>query len=165
MLESDHFTHSVLREKIVEHVFIAEVLRAMWRRGLFDMEVLHAEFDTAGYDLVMSQGNVLRHIQLKVVGAGSNASRFTVGLKLRDKPSGCVIAVVVTPDLAIVSYRWFGGQPGQPLPDIAGMKVAKHAKANASGHKADRPGHRFIPQHKFDALDSIDQVRERLFGS
>ena len=38
-----HFRHSVLRERIVEHVFIGEVLRRLWVRGITDVEVLRSE--------------------------------------------------------------------------------------------------------------------------
>jgi hypothetical protein len=41
------------------------VLRALWCRGVFDVEVLRSEFDAHGYDLVMARGRIVRHIQLK----------------------------------------------------------------------------------------------------
>ena len=57
-----HHLYSSLREKIVEHVFVGEALRALWRRGVFDVQILRCEFDTHGYDLVMERGNIVRHI-------------------------------------------------------------------------------------------------------
>jgi hypothetical protein len=59
-----NFTHSVLRERIVEHVFVGDVLRTLWRRGVTDVEILRPEFDAHGYDVVMSCGTVVRHVQL-----------------------------------------------------------------------------------------------------
>jgi len=41
-----------------------------------------------------------------------------------DKPSGCIIWIIVTPELVLHSYLWLGGPPGQPLPDIQDMRVA-----------------------------------------
>jgi hypothetical protein len=35
-------THSTLRERIVEHVFVGDVLRTLWRRGITDVEVLRS---------------------------------------------------------------------------------------------------------------------------
>jgi hypothetical protein len=35
-----HYLHSKLREPIVEHVFVGDVLRELWSRDIFDVEVL-----------------------------------------------------------------------------------------------------------------------------
>jgi hypothetical protein len=43
-----HYEHSTLREHIVEHVFVGEALRALWRRGVVDAEVLRSDFDAHG---------------------------------------------------------------------------------------------------------------------
>ena len=51
--EVDHSEHSMLRELIIEHLFIGEGLRKLWRRGITDVEVLRSEIDTFGYDLVI----------------------------------------------------------------------------------------------------------------
>ena len=60
--EGAHSIHSTLRERIVEHVFIGDALRRLWQLGVSDVEVLRSEFDTGGYDLVMSYRKVVRHI-------------------------------------------------------------------------------------------------------
>ena len=49
------YVHSTLRERIVEHVFVGDALRALWRLGGHDVEVLRSEFDAHGYDLVMAR--------------------------------------------------------------------------------------------------------------
>ncbi len=116
---ASHFVHSTLRERIVEHVFIGEALRRLWKHGATDIEVLRSEFDAGGYDLVMSYRGVMRHIQFKSITEGGRASSVNVSLKLMEKPSGCVIWMVVSPkELDLKSYRWFCGLPGHPLPDI-----------------------------------------------
>jgi hypothetical protein len=38
--EDRHFTHSTLRERIVEHAFVGDVLRTLWRLGVTDVEIL-----------------------------------------------------------------------------------------------------------------------------
>lgn len=88
MEERAHFEHSTLREHIVEHVFVGDALRALWRRGVLDVEVLRSEFDAYGYDIVMARGPVVRHIQFKtgktkkpgdvslVVGSGAEGQRL-----------------------------------------------------------------------------------------
>lgn len=163
--ETSHYLYSTLRERIVEHVFVGDALRHLWQHRVTDVEVLRSEFDAGGYDLVMSYGKIVRHIQFKTSMTGGKAASIKASLKLMDKPSGCIIWIMVTPELKLDSYRWFGGPPGDPLPDIRNMKVAKHTKANAKGKKAERPDQRIISRNRFDSLGSLDEVLERLFGS
>jgi hypothetical protein len=120
--EGSHSIHSTLRERIVEHVFVGDALRRLWQLGVTDVEVLRSEFDAGGYDLVMSYRKVVRHIQLKSVMEDGKAANVKVSLKLMEKPSGCVLWIVLSPKLELKSYRWFGGEPGEPLPsDAAGV--------------------------------------------
>jgi hypothetical protein len=162
--ETSHYLHSTLRERIVEHVFVGDALRRLWQHRVTDVEVLRSEFDAGGYDLVMSHRRIVRHIQFKTSMADGKAASIKASLKLMAKPSGCIIWIMVTPELKLDSYRWLGGHPGDPLPDIQDMRVAKHTKANAKGKKAERPDQRIIPRSRFDSLGSLDEVLERLFG-
>jgi hypothetical protein len=162
-----HYIHSTLRERIVEHVFVGEALRRLWNHGATDVEVLRSEFDAGGYDLVMCYRKVVRHIQFKTVLENGKATRVSVALKLMEKPSGCVIWIVVSENLDLLSFRWFGNAPGEPLPDITDLtkfKVTKHARGNAEGIKLERPGHRIVPLSQFKPLPKIDDVLQRLFG-
>ncbi|AMV41198.1 hypothetical protein [Paraburkholderia caribensis] len=159
-----HYRHSVLRERIVEHVFVGDALRRLWQRGVTDVEVLRSEFDAGGYDLVMSYGPIVRHIQFKVMVAGGKRASVTANLRLMDKPSGCILWIVVAEDLDFHSFLWFGNPPGEPLPDIRELKAATHTKANAAGVKLERPGQRTVPRSAFMPLASLDAVLEQLFG-
>lgn len=159
-----NFVNSTLRERIVEHVFVGKSLQRLWQRGVTDVEVLRSEFDAGGYDLVMSLRKVVRHIQFKTSTVDGKAASTKISMNLLEKPSGCVVWIIVTPDLELQSYLWFGGAPGEPLPDIRGMKPAKHTKANAEGIKAERPNHRIVPRSRFEKLDTLDVVLGRLFG-
>lgn len=161
---AQHAVHSVLRERIVEHLFIGGVLQLLWKRGITDVEVLRSEFDAGGYDLVISYGETIRHIQLKVSVAGGKRASVTASLNLMKKPSGCILWIVVRPDLDFDSFLWFGSPPGQPLPDIREMKVATHTKANALGVKLMRPNQRSIPRGAFVRLQSLGDVVGRFFG-
>jgi len=166
-----HSLHSVLRERIVEHVFVGDVLRRLWQRGITDVEVMRSEFDAGGYDLVMARGKIVRHIQLKTMIHDGKAARTTIGIKLAEKPSGCIIWIIVDPELVLRSYLWFGGLPGEALPDITTLKVAKHSKGDATGSKNDRPNHRILPRGKFqkilddDPVKNLDSILEHLFGT
>ncbi|MCX4164840.1 MULTISPECIES: hypothetical protein [Paraburkholderia] len=159
-----HYVHSVLRERIVEHVFIGDALRRLWQHGITDVELLRSEFDAGGYDLVMSYGTIVRHIQFKAMVVGGSRASITASLNLMQKPSGCILWIVVTPALDVQSYLWFGNLPGQPLPDLREMRIAKHAKATAAGVKLERPNQRIIPRSAFTLVESMDGVLERLFG-
>ncbi|WCM23666.1 hypothetical protein NDK50_22705 [Paraburkholderia bryophila] len=160
-----HYVHSALRERIVEHVFVGEALRALWRRNITDVEVLRSEFDAGGYDLVMTYRAVVRHIQFKVSVEGGKRASITASLKLMEKPSGCIVWIVVADDLEFRSFLWYGNEPGEPLPDIREMKTARHTKANANGAKTERSGQRDVPRNAFARLASLDAVLERLFGT
>jgi hypothetical protein len=160
--DNSHFIHSVLRERIVEHVFVGDAPRRLWQRGVMEVEVLRSEFDAGGDDLVMSYQKVVRHIRFKSIMEHGKAASVKVSLKLMEKPSGCVIWIVLDPKLELKSYRWFGGAPGKPLPDVSNFKVAKAAKANAEGTKLEKLQHRVVPRGKFEQLDTLDAVLTRL---
>src|SRR5947209_5452782 len=121
-----HNEHSSYREKLIEHLFIGEVLRYLWCQSVTGAEFLRPEVDSGGYDLVIACKSVIRHIQLKSSHQEASTARQKVNLRLAEKPSGCVIWVVFDETtLALGPYLWFGGQPGQPLPDISAFPAAK----------------------------------------
>jgi hypothetical protein len=159
-------TRSSLRESIVEHLFVGAILQKLWlRKNVAQVEVLKPQVDDAGYDLVIDCNSSIRHIQLKSSRADAKRYSVDVSLKLKQKPSGCVIWVFFDPcTLSLQKFLWFGSRPGHPLPDIKDFKVAKHTKGDATGKKADRPGLRKVPKSRFEKLGSIDHVIGRLFG-
>ena len=163
---SRHTVHSTLRERIIEHVFIGHALQWFWKHRVYDVEVLRAEFDSGGYDLVMSRGSIDRHIQFKTVLGNGKPDGLKASLKLAQKPGGCIICVGVPDDLDPdgFAYHWFGDEPGRPLPAIEALRVARHTKGDATGAKNPRPGHRMIPRSRFETLPSLDALLERLFG-
>jgi hypothetical protein len=75
-----HFRQSTLRERIVEHVFIGEALRSLWRQDITNVEVLRSEFDAHGYDLVMAHRSIVRHIQFKT---GTSKPRNGIAVRSR----------------------------------------------------------------------------------
>ena len=163
--EDTHFiaalqNFSTTREKILEHRFIASVCSELWSRGSFDFAVAHSEVDNAGYDLVFEVGAVIRHIQLKATYHGGTTAKVGIQRRLGDKSSGCVVWLVHDPaSLEIRGFRWFGGGPGEPLPDLGG-KVLRHTR----GDKAQRPAHRELGKGRFVEIDSWAALTDRLFG-
>lgn len=112
----------------------------------------------------MNYRAVTRHIQFKTVTLGGKAPRVTASLKLMEKPSGCIVWIIVSPTLELVSYLWFGNAPDRQLPDISGFPVARHSKGTSMGQKNERPMHRVIAKGKFEKIASLDHILEKLFG-
>jgi hypothetical protein len=155
--------YSTLRERIVEHAFVGDALRFLWRNGVVDVEVLRSEFDAHGYDLVMAQGRVVRHIQFKT-GTSKKPGDVSVSLALADKPSGCVIWIRVTEHLDMGPFFWFGGAPGEPLPPMDGYEIPLRATHNKKGERPPRRNHRLVPSTRFEELEKMEDVLTRLFG-
>lgn len=161
---SRHTEHSSYREKLIEHLFVGELLKLAWNEHDCELEVGKPEVDNAGYDVILEAKRIVRHVQLKASYHGGKTPRQKLHIKLGDKPSGCVIWILFDEDsLELGPFLFFGGPAGQPLPDIQAHKVAKHTKANAAGEKAERPNIRVLNKGDFQALDSIEAVYERLF--
>ncbi len=161
----DHSVNSSYREKLIEHLFVAEVLRYLWRRGVTTAEFLRPEVDNGGYDLVVDCNRIIRHIQLKSSRRGAATARQTVNVRLADKPGGCVVWVQFDENtLALGPFLWFGGEPGQRLPDVSTFPTARHTKGNAQGIKMERPNIRVLPRTAFESVASVPELVERLFG-
>ena len=63
---SKHFEHSSFREKLIEHLFIGEMLKLSWLKDDCQFEGMKLEVDNAGCDIVLEENNVFR-IYLKVL--------------------------------------------------------------------------------------------------
>lgn len=164
MSDVSHSLDSSLREKVLEHLFVGELLRCLWCRGVRHIEVLRGEVDRAGYDLVLEANGVLRHVQFKASFNGAKTSKVSVHTALAAKQSGCVIWIRFDPEtLALGPYLWFGGNPGEPLPALGG-RVGRHSKADSEGHKALRSDIRVLGKGRFENLPTMSEVAEMLFG-
>ena len=164
MADSD-FLHSSRRENLIEHLFIGDVLKHLWLGGIYEVDVLRAETDAAGYDVVIEVGHISRHIQLKASAYGAATSSQKVNIALASKPSGCVVWIIFDPATMNLSpFLWFGDSPDKQLPDISGFRVAKHTKANAEGEKVERPNIRVISKGKFLQLPTMTELVKKLFS-
>jgi hypothetical protein len=159
-----HYAESSARENLIEHVFLGELLRGLWRKNVRDLEVLRPEVDSGGYDLALEFRGVTRHMQLKSSFTGARRSEVTANVKLLDRPSACILWIFFDPDtLSLGPFLWFGGAAGKRMPAL-GEKIARHTKPNAMLAKADRPGHRVIAKNRFAKLETIDEVIQKLVG-
>lgn len=163
-IRARHAEYSALRERIVEHIFIGEAMRRLWQLGVLNVEILHAEFDSSGYDLVMCCGRVMRHVQFKVSLVNGARAQVTINQRLAQAPSGCVVWLGVSEALEIMEYRWFGGEPGRPLPDLSDRALGCHTRGNAQGIKGERSNQRILTKGAFEVLGGLDETLGRLFA-
>lgn len=161
-----HTDNSSYREKLIEHLFVGELLKLSWRNGDCELEVASPEVDNSGYDVIAELRGIVRHIQLKASYVGSITTTQKVHVRLGRKPSGCVIWIYFNEEtLELGPFLFFGGGPGEPLPDIDSAKIARHSKGDASGYKAERPNIRVINKGTFRKYDTIDSLYGALFES
>lgn len=114
--------------------------------------------------MIVEACGITRHIQLKAMQAGGRRRDFDIQTRLATRPSGCVVVLLHDPvTLAITGRRLFAGAPGQPLPPL-GERAVRHAKGDATGHKAARPALRRVPLTRFEAVADIAALTDRLFG-
>ncbi|MBD9397843.1 hypothetical protein [Pseudomonas sp. PDM11] len=160
-------THqSVYREKLIEHLFVGEMLKLSWLKYGATLEVSHSLLDRSGHDIVLEANGIVRHIQLKTSAISAATSSQNTHLDLARKPSGCVIWIQFDPNtMALGPFLFFGGLPGEPLADLQGFRVGRHTKANVAGIKTDRPNIRVVPRASFVRIDSIEALYAELFGS
>lgn len=160
-----HYLHSSYREKMIEHLFVGELLKYSWKDGSCNIEISKPEVDQAGYDLVVEKGSVIRHIQLKCTELKSSTANQKVHVKLAEKPAGCVLWIVFDEStMELGPFLFYGNAPGQPLDSLEGLTVAKHTKGNAEGVKAERPNVRVLTKGKFEKMESVSGLMGRLFG-
>lgn len=164
----DAYLKSGFFEQLVEHAFISEVLQEVYYGTGQVVEVLRAEVDASGYDLVMECRGILRHIQLKTSRVGGRTASQKVNVALGRKLSGCVVWVIREEDSEEkrmkLSYRVFSDAPGKPLPSLENYKTAKHTKGDASGKKAERAAIRVVPKRAFQVVATTSELVKVLFG-
>ena len=162
---NQHSEQSSYREKLVEHLFVSELLRISWQSRNCELEVAKPEVDNAGYDLIAEAGGIIRHIQLKASYLGSRTSKQKVHQMLSEKPAGCVVWIYFDSEtLELGPFLYFGSDNRGPLPDISDLPVARHTKGNREGYKAARPNIRVVNKGRFAVCKSPLEIYEALFG-
>lgn len=164
MTQHTHF--SSYREKLIEHLFLGELLKLSWQKYGCSLEIARPEVDNSGYDAIVEANRIVRHIQIKASIVGGKTASQKIHLKLAEKPSACVLWIYFNEDtMQLGPYLYFGAsEPGKPMNSLADRKVAKHTKGNKDGFKAERQNLRVIPKSAFSAFTSMEQVYEQLFG-
>lgn len=157
-------THqSSMREKVFEHIFLGQLGAELLARGV-EYSELHSTVDWDGFDVLLEAGSIQRHTQLKVMRRGGARADLTVNTRLAMRPSGCVVWLTYDPATRdFCDIRWFGGSPGEPLPDL-GDKIAKHTRANSKGVKSERWDHRVLAASRLERLSDLSHLVDRMFG-
>ncbi len=93
-----HYAESSARENLIEHVFLGELLRGLWRKNVRDLEVLRPEVDSGGYDLALEFRGLTRHVQLKSSYRGARRAEVTASVKLLERPSACILWLFFDPE-------------------------------------------------------------------
>lgn len=161
---TQHTEYSTYREKLIEHLFIGELLKLSWLHYKCSLEIAKPEVDNSGYDVIAESSGIVRHIQIKTSVIGGKTANQKVHLRLSEKPSGCIVWIYFDDiTMSLGPFLFFGDYAGMPLPGITGYKTAKHSKGDKDGFKAERPNMRIIPKGKFKKIDSIEGIYEQLF--
>jgi hypothetical protein len=126
-----HTEHSSYREKLIEHLFIGELLKISWLHHECSLEVAKPEVDNSGYDIILETKGLIRHVQIKTSIIGGKTAFQKVHVKLAEKPSACVVWIYFNEDtMELGPFLFFGGNAGSPIPDLSECKIAKHTKGN-----------------------------------
>lgn len=157
-------TESSFVEKLVEHVIVAELLQEAWFGHRASLEVARAEVDRGGYDVILSMGSVTRHVQLRASKLGAKRGEHTIHTRLAEKPSGCVVWAFyeIIDDRIRLTYRFFGGSPGEPLPELGDRR----GKRTGSGKDARKPREntRVVGRGRFEEPTDAKGLLEHLFA-
>lgn len=163
---TQHTQHSSYREKLIEHLFLGELLKLSWLHHNCSLEIAKPEVDNSGYDAIAEANGVVRHIQIKTSLIGSATATQNLHLKLAEKPSGCVVWIYFDEkNMRLGPFLYFGSAAGKPMPSLSERKVAKHTKGTKDGFKAERQNIRILRKRDFTEIESIEGIYDQLFGA
>ncbi|MGD8586877.1 MAG: hypothetical protein PVJ75_16120 [Chloroflexota bacterium] len=123
-IRKQHYLNSSFREKLIEHLFVGELLKLSWKAGPCSLEIAKPEVDCQGYDIVAEENGVIRHIQLKASYHDATTAQQKVHIALASKPSGCIIWIYFDEEtLELGPFLFYGGPAGEPVPDLSDQRV------------------------------------------
>lgn len=155
------YRYSSARENLLEHVFIAELLKTCWLQEIYDVEVLRSEVDDCGYDLAIECRGTLRHLQLKSTHLQGKASRQNINVKVANKDGGCVVWMIFDADFVLRRFHFLGDENGKH--ELLRGRVARRTTANSKGVKPHRQNIRVVNKAKFSELGSMKELVDEMF--
>lgn len=138
---------------MIEHLFLADVLRHMWYKRREVVEVAKAQVDSWGYDVVLACGAKTRHVQLKT------SLPVDVNERLGVRPGGCVVAALPGPNAERLEYRFWDATRGFEAFRLTRSTVYKRGQ----DAKAEKPGHRRVPNSQFGHRQDVAGLCAILF--
>lgn len=159
----DRSSHSGYFEKVAEHLFLADILRYSVKAQKPLIEISKPEADVFGYDLVLTCNQVIRHIQVKSSISTGSVQHYDIQENLKNYPSACVVWIIIDGNLN-VTYRFFGNNPGEPIPNLLKFPYARHSRPNSNGEKTMRKNIRRIKTNEFEKAINIEDLSLKLFG-
>lgn len=163
-VDEDAFRRSSYLERVLEFAFLGDLLRRFWIEGVRDIEVLRADVDAWGYDIVLARGGTMRHVQLKASKRDGSTRSVPVNGGLQDKPGGCVVWMMYDPaSLMAGPFLWFGAPPSEMPPRIRALAPARRTTPDASGSKPLRADTYLLPRARCERLEDLPTLATRLF--
>lgn len=145
-------------EKMIEHIFLSEILTKAWVKYKKKISIIRPEIDDSGYDLILECEGIMSFIQLKT--SNEKIKPQKVNEKLFKKKEFAVILIIVDKEkMMLENYYYFADKNIS----VVNLKPAKHTKANSKGIKTERPNIKEIPRSGFVKLNSIQELLEKLF--
>jgi hypothetical protein len=161
--DTGHSLHSSLRESMLEHLFLGELLRHLWQAGERRVHVLRAEVDAGGYDLVVECNGYLRFIQLKSSRHDAKTAKVDVNTAIQGQSRRLCDLAATRPGNALSRFLWFGGPPGTRMPHL-GDRIARHTRRNRNLERNARPAIRVVPKRSFEKVVGVEALVGKLFG-
>lgn len=154
-------------ENVLTHSLIAKIAQVLWKRDpWFDLQVFKADVDDAGFDLVLGCQGVMRYIQIKQTYLQGKAVKYSMRLDFARMKDACAVVLVYDgATLEIDHCLFYGGAPGESMPDIEGNKVSlSPGRRTADGARKARENYRDVPRKCFEGPLTTADLVQRLFG-
>lgn len=153
-------------ENVLYHALVADLSALVWKRDPFTaLQVFNSEVDDSGFDVVLGLGAQMRYVQLKQAHEDKIPPHCSVRLSFSSLPGSCVVLMSHTlADLRLTKFRFFGGAPSEPMPNIETMRQPKApGRRNAAGERKVRENYREVPVRQFRGPISATALLEILF--
>ncbi len=123
-------------ENVQEHRFLFELARHLVTcKPPRLLNILRAEVDMFGFDLVLSVASTTRHLQMKARSGGPPNNAYDISETIWRLPGGCVVWMLYSQENLEPASYYFLGSPLPPLDrfpvsDRPGFRKVKMQQAN-----------------------------------
>lgn len=153
-------------ENVLIHALIAKVAQELWQRDPWlDFQVFKTDVDDSGFDLVLGCKGMMRFIQIKQTHLQGKAAKYSMRLDFTRMMGACAIVVVFDGNaLEIDHFLFYGGLPGESMPDISGNQPSlSPGRRSADGTRKIRANYRDVSRSVFQGPLGIAGLVNLLF--